>query len=317
MSTDYHSTLPSRSERRERRESRKTTFNAGHFIIVGVVLALIGGVGAYSYYAYFTSTTEYRIEQAFEFIDNADTNLARINAVIDGDITDDTEDKVKESLELIEPTRDHLREAANLIKKAQEGAASEDEERLAAIKESIALRGQLLALAPEVLEVTARSAVALSGVTVGWEKLIEATTASASAAAAYENLDKAGMLDAVKYSNAALDALARARVEFNDAERALEGLSFKTYIDYIDIREQMAEAAIKMANDWTNDDQTALKIDMATYNELLLQAQAMEDNDLVPPSDIVAARYQALVGTQNADYLAIRDQIAALDVQVR
>jgi len=313
MNTDNNSTPLSRSERRERK--KKSKFNAGHLIIVVIILALLAGVGAYSYYAYYTSTTQYRVTQAFELIDKADDKIARIDAVVDSEITDETADQVEAVRETIEPTRDILREAADYIKRAQENASAEDMERLVLIQESIALRGQMLGLFPQLLDVTEQSARALTGVLVGWEKLIEAQEASVAATEAFDKQDKAGMLESVKQNNEALSALARARVEFNDAERALEGLSFKVYIDYIDLREQMAETAIKAANAWTADDETALKIDLEKYAELLALAQAMEP--LTPPADIVAATYQELVGAQSAEYFEIREQVLSLDKKVR
>jgi len=315
MNTDNNSTPLSRSERRERK--KKAKFNAGQLIIAGVIVALLAGVGFYSYYAYYTSTTEYRIEQAFELIDKADEMIARIDAVVDSEITDETADQVEAVQETIEPTRDVLREAADYIKRAQAHASEEDRERLVAIQESIALRGQMLGLFPDLLKVTEQSAKALTGVIAGWDKLTEANEAATAATIAFDKQDKAGMLESVKQNNEALSALARARVEFNDAERALEGLSFKTYIDYIDIREKMAESAIKAANDWTSNDETALKVDLEKYNELLILAQIMEEEEIIHPRDIVAAAYQGLAGEQHAEYFEIREQVLSLDKKVR
>jgi hypothetical protein len=315
MNTEYDNTHATRSERRNRKNKPKVS--VGHFLILGVILTVILGVGGYAYYAYYTSTSQYRIEQAFKYIDQADAKLDRINEVIETDITDDAAEKVKEVKDSIEPTRDLLREAASHIKAAQGRAANGDVELLADIQQSIALRGQILGLAPELLEVTEKSANALSGVNAGSTKLKEATEASIAATEAFDKQDKAGMLESVKQNNKALDALARARVEFNDAERVLPGLSFADCIAYIDIREQMAQAAIKAANDWTSDDKTALKVDLETYAKLLVQAQAMEEANLITPVDIVAATYHELVGLQNAEYLDIREQVLTLDKKVR
>ncbi|MCL2818217.1 MAG: hypothetical protein FWD41_00570 [Actinomycetia bacterium] len=306
---------PSRSERRAR--DTKPKFTAGHLIIGVTIALLLAGVGGYSYWAYYTSTTQYRIEQAFDLIDSAQKKLDVINVVIDSDITDETAGQIDDVRETIEPTRELLREAADYIKRAQENATDEEMERLVSIQESIALRGQLLGLIPDLLDVTEQSATALRGVNVGWEKLVEATGAATAAKEAFDKQDKAGMLESVKQNNEALSALARARVEFNDAERALEGLSFEVYITYIDIREQMAQSAIKAANDWTGEDQTALKIDLDKYAELLMQATIMEETDLVAPADLVAQRYHELVGAKNAEYFEIREQVLTLDNKVR
>jgi hypothetical protein len=315
MSTANDSTLTSRSQRRTRKQ--KTKITAGHFLVLVVVLAALLGVGAYCYRTYFTSTPEYRIGQAFDYIEKADEKLAKINAVIDSEIIEVQPKEIGALRNDIEPTRDLLREAAEYIRLAQDHAGESETTRLENIRRSIALRGNLLGLIPELLDVTEKSAIALEGVNKGWTYLKEATKASAAATEAFDMKDKAGMLESVKQNNEALTALAKARVEFNDAERALEGLDFADYIAYIDIREQMAEAAIKAANDWTSDDKTALKIDVQTYSKLLAKAQDMEENTLVSPTDIVASTYQTLVGEQNTEYLDIRDQVRALDSLVR
>lgn len=306
-------TLPSEHRRRQ----KKPKLNAGLLIIGAIILLLLVGVGGYAYWSYYTTTTDYRIEQAFGLIDQADEKLHAINVVIDSDITDKTADQVNKVSETIEPTRDFLREAADYIKRAQEHATEDELERLVSIQESIALRGQLLGLIPDLLDVTEQSATALQGVNTGWEKLVEATQSATAAKEAFDKQDKAGMLESVKQNNEALSALARARVEFNDAERTLEGLSFEIYITYIDIREQMAQAAIKAANDWTSGDETALKIDLKSYGGLLEQATTMEEYDLIPPADLVAARYHELVGAKSAEYFDIREQILTLDNKVR
>jgi len=315
MSEDNNSTSVSRSQRRAR--DKKTKLSAGHFILALGIISVLIGVGGYAYWAYYTSTVEYRIGQAFELIDAADEKLAAIDAVVVADITDETADQVEEVRDTIEPTRELLREAADFIKRAQENATEEEMQRLTMIQESIALRGQLLGLIPDLLDVTEQSATALTAVNVGWEKLVEATSAATAAKEAFDKQDKAGMLESVKQNNEALSSLARARVEFNDAERTLEGLSFEMYITYIDIREQMAQSAIKAANDWTGSDETALRIDLDKYSELLAQATDMEENQLVQPSDLVAARYHELVGAQSAEYVEIREQVLTLDNKVR
>ena len=314
MSTDNDSMSISRAERRQRK--KKPTFTFGHLVIIVAILGIISGVGAYAYHSYYTTTIDYRVAQAFDRIDKADVKLDALHAVIDSDITEETADQVKVVNESIEPTRDLLREAADYIKKAQETAPEAEMERLVMMQESVALRGQLLGLAPDLLAVTEQSAIALRGVNVGWENLISATEASVRAKEAYDLQDKAGMLESVKLNNEALSQLARARVEFNDAERALEGLSFADYLDYIDIREQIAQAAIKAANDWTSDDKTALKVDLQHYEDLLGQALAMED-ELVPPAEIVDATYQQLVGEVSAEYFQIRETLLTLDKKVR
>jgi hypothetical protein len=184
------------------------------------------------------------------------------------------------------------------------------------VQESVALRGHMLGLAPELLDVTEKSAEALKGVTAGWDKLMEATQSSSVAKEAFDKQDKAGMMESVKNNNGALDALARARVEFNDAERALEGLSFDTYRTYIDLREQMAQYAINAANSWASSDQTALALDLERYETLRAQVTAMEA-ELIAPTAIVADAYQKLVGAQNTEYLDIREQVLTLDKKVR
>jgi len=315
MSTDNNNMPTTRSQRRQRQKKPRIT--TGHLIIFAVICALVVAVGGYAYHAYYTTTVDYRVARAFELIDKADIKLDALHAVIVSDITDGTIDQVKAASESIEPTRDLLRGAADFIKKAQESAPEEELERLKMIQESIALRGQLLGLAPDLLSVTEQSAIALRGVNVGWENLISATEASVNAKAAFDMQDKAGMLESVKQNNEALSQLARARVEFNDAERSLEGLSFEVYLAYIDIREQMAQAAIKAANDWTSEDKTALKIDLDHYEELLAQAVAMEEEQLVPPAEIVAQVYQELVGEASAEYFRIRETLLTLDNKVR
>jgi len=305
----------SRSQRRQRQ--KKPSFTLGHLVIIGVIIAIVSGVGAYAYHTFYTSTVDYRVEQAFSLIDKADEKMGALHSVISADITDETADKIKKVTESIEPTRDLLRGAADYIKRAQESATTEEMERLVMIQESVALRGQLLGLAPDLLEVTEKSAIALRGVNVGWENLIAATEASVRAKEAFDMQDKAGMLESVKQNNDALSQLARARVEFNDAERVLEGLSFAVYLEYIDIREQMAQTAIKAANDWTGEDKTALKIDLEHYADLLSQAAIMEENQLVPPAEIVAATYQELVGEASTEYFAIREAVRTLDNKVR
>ena len=315
MDTDNDSTLPPRSERRQRQ--KKPKLQIGHFIIALAVVALIGGIGVYSYHVYYTSTTDYRVEQAFRFVDRADEKLTKIDAIINSEVSEDTAKEVDAALKSIEPTRDLLRQAADFIKRAQANAGADEKEYLTNIQESIALRGQMLGLAPELLNVTQQSAKALKGATKGWNKLTAATKAATAATKAFDKEDKAGMLESVKKNNDALTALAEARVEFNDATRVLEGLAFDAYLSYIDLREQMAQSAISAANSWASNDKTALKVDLERYEKLRTQAAAMEDNELVTPEAIIANAYQQLVGAQNAEYLDIREQVLTLDKKVR
>jgi|GEM_PF-1641142 len=318
MDDSNHNTGSSRtSSRRRSSTQRPKKTNVGLWIIVGLLALLFAGIGGYVAIVHLTTTPSYRISQAQKTLEQADELIETIRIAVETETNDETSQYVDVARKNIEPTRALLSEAASTLRKAEERAHGDEQEAIELLLETIALRGTLLELAPGLLDYTELSAQALDSARKGAGNFSEARDSTVAALEAFDRQDRNGMLDSVKYNNDALTKLARARVEFNDAIRTLEGLNLDVYIELIDLHEQMAQSLINAANSWTSKNETVMKVDLERYDTLKSKVDALFASGVAEPEDVVTTVYFALINEPIQEFSNILQEIKDVNAKVR
>lgn len=297
-----------------KRRRQLSAAQIGYGLLVAVVaLALIVWVG----FIYYTSTPEYKIRTALEYVARADVAIVQVDDIINSEITLDTAAAVVTARSGIDGAKDSLRKGTQLINEVQPHATPAQKRRTALLSEAIKARMQMLSLAPPLLAITESSAQALIQVAAAWDNLTLATQNTAKGIRQLKKLKTTQMKEALKYHREAVRELQKASAEFKQAQESFSEVDFTVYINYLNLRKKMSSTMVAACKQWLAGDKSGFSRSIETYNGLSRKARKVETANLRVPSEEIAGAYKTIVGTINEEYFAIRAKVLQVDSLVR
>lgn len=302
---------------RNLRPKTRRVMSVQAFAVTMACLIALVSLALYVGYRVHTSSPEYQMRTALEYIARADIGIVQVDDVINSEITIDTAQQVVTAQSGIDAAKQSLSKANDILIAVYDKASAQERRRIALLQEAIVARGQLLSLAPPLLQVTESSAQALVEAAQGWEDLKKATDVSAQAVDSIQSQTKASVKKSVKQNVEAIEHLRTAVSRFKVAQKRFDEVDFSSYIDYFNVRLKMSSALQKAGQSWLAGDAGKFMGYVQTYNGLSVQAEKMEKKTLKLPSEVIAKAYQDIVGTINKEYFAIRTKVLQVDSMVR
>lgn len=302
---------------RNLRPKTRRVMSVQAFAVTMACLIALVSLALYVGYRVHTSSPEYQMRTALEYIARADIGIVQVDDVINSEITIDTAQQVVTAQSGIDAAKQSLSKANDILIAVYDKASAQERRRIALLQEAIVARGQLLSLAPPLLQVTESSAQALVEAAQGWEDLKKATDVSAQAVDSIQSQTKASVKKSVKQNAEAIEHLRTAVSRFKVAQKRFDEVDFSSYIDYLNVRLKMSSALQKAGQSWLAGDAGKFMGHVQTYNGLSVQAEKMEKKTLKLPSEVIAKAYQDIVGTINKEYFAIRTKVLQVDSMVR
>lgn len=297
-----------------KRKRKLSLTQIGYGLTFGVVaLALIVWVG----FLYYTSTPEYKIRTALEYVARADVAIVQVDDIINSEITLDTAAAVVTARSGIDGAKDSLRKGTQLINEIKPRATAPQKRRITLLGEAITARMQMLSLAPPLLAVTESSAQALIQVADAWDNLTLATQNTAKGIRHLKKLKTSSMKEALEYHRDSVRELQAASGGFKQAQESFSEVDFTLYIDYLALRKKMSSTMVSACKQWLAGDKSAFSRSIESYNGLSRKARKVETANLRVPSEEIVGAYKTIVGTINEEYFAIRAKVLQVDSLVR
>lgn len=285
-------------------------------LLMACLIALVS-IAVYVGYRVHTSSPEYQMRTALEYIARADIGIVQVDDVINSEITIDTAQQVVTAQSGIGAAKQSLSRANDILLAVVDKASAQERRRIALLQEAIVARGQLLSLAPPLLQVTESSAQALVEAAQGWEDLKKATDVSARAIESIQSQTRSSVRQSVNLNAQAIEHLRTSLSRFQVAHKRFEKVDFAPYTDYLNVRLRMSKALQKAGQSWLAGDTGRFIEQVQAYNGLSVQAAKMEKRTLILPNEVIANAYQDIVGTINKEYFAIRTKVLQVDSMVR
>lgn len=276
-------------------------------------LALLGVAAAG--YALFSREFEAarELDRATAMVERADAVMVTIDEVVSAEITPTLAGKAAKAAARVGEARSELEQAESLLGEASAYLRASDKKRARRVRASATARIQMLAYAPELLELNRQAAEAMGSAQRGWALLTGADDASSKAVAAYNKLTKAGVSESQRLNRQAGKDYTASKERFIAAEASFPPAPFELYVAYLDHRIAINVTSQATDKAWLAGDITKANVLIKTFNVEDPKAVAEFNKLPASPDAAIGTAYEMKSAATAKAYYAARDRALEAD----
>ena len=280
-----------------------------------VILCLVGLM------AYQTFTTRLdsarKVDAATALIEDADVIVVQVDTVVRSEVTSTLAEPARIAASQVPDATNQLKRAIELLEDSRAGNTLDDEKRGKGLLAAAEARLKMMEQAPTILRLNMAASDALLPARQGWDGLVAADGKSDRAVAAYNRLNKAGVLESRRLNREVASELAAARKQLEVAERLFPEAPFDAYLAYVDLRISLNRLSQQSDAAWLKGDLKKANSIIATYNtqdaSAIARAKALPET----PEKAIAEAYEAAARAATDAYYKARDSATDADKSLR
>lgn len=293
----------------------------GRTLLLGVIVVVVVAVLAASvvgYLAYRSKAAGSALkDRATTLIEQADTTVVAVDAVVRAKITPDLAEKAATATAEVATADATLANALELLAKAKPTLTGGELAQAELLATAATARRDMLAEARPVLLLNAGAARALGYAATAWETVMDADKLADRSVTEYNKLTDESVADSVKLNRRASAAFSEARTGFADAEQAFGEAPFERYLAYVDARIALSAISKRSEQAWLSGDVAKANAIIAEYNAGDRKAVALATALPATPEQAVADAYAKAADAATKRYYAARDRAVAADAALR